>query len=75
MSQNPFSSHNITPLQNSLQNTLNNNQIKSPYQSNIFNQYNPLSNTYNPINNIMISESPASIELEPKKKEIDLIIK
>ena len=75
MSQNPFSSHNISPLPNSLQNTLNNNQIRSPYQSNIFNQYNTISNTFNPINNIMISESPASIELEPKKKEIDLLIK
>ena len=75
MSQNPFSSHNISPFPNSLQNTLNNNQIRSPYQSNIFNQYNQISNTFNPINNIMISESPASIELEPKKKEIDLIIK
>ena len=75
MSKNPFSFQNTIPLPNSLQNTLNNNQIRSPYQSNIFNQYNQISNTFNPINNIMISESPASIELEPKKKEIDLIIK
>ena len=75
MSKNFFSFQNTIPLPNSFQNSLSNNKIKSPYQSNIFNQYNPLTNTYNPINNIMISESPASIELEPKKKEIDLIIK
>ena len=75
MSKNFFSFKNTIPLPNSFQNSLSNNKIKSPYETNIFNHYSTLQNNYNPINNIMISESPASIELEPKKKEIDLIIK
>jgi hypothetical protein len=79
MSENSFQNptNNLNNSNNNLENSIKNsiNSSKRNSQDDIFNQYKLNMPRVNPIQNTILTQNNPSVEIEPKKTEIELLIK